>query len=138
MSSLQENHIDREALVLSITAAKALNGYGASSASATVIIEPPNFDWMSPENLASLERFMGKLYCIFGKLLQFQAAGHSRPSLQTATACLIMLLLKMIKYFGYSNCVVEKMIWAAETISLVDPVAPEVNSPKEILLYGAM
>ena len=41
---------------------------------------------------------------------------------------------KMIKDCGYNNRVVKKMIWATETLSLMDPVVPGVTTPKEVLL----
>ena len=60
-ASSQEHYIDRESLVLSITAAKALNEYGDCSSLGTSY-SPPNFSWLPSQYEEQLERFISELY----------------------------------------------------------------------------
>jgi hypothetical protein len=130
----QENYIDRNSLVLSVTAGKALNNYSESSHFLTPH-SPPNFEIFGPTQEENVEKLIDELYCISELLPQFKRGGHLRPFLRSATAVLIMSLEDMIKDMGHGNKVVMKVLSAAQKVGLVDPIrAPDALTLGHVLL----
>jgi hypothetical protein len=104
LGTSQENYIDRQALVFSITAAKALNSYG-ESAFACNPYSPPNFECLGVAYgvQSMVDEFITELYTISDKLPQFQPGGHLRPFLRMCTAVLVMSFNDIMKDFGFNR-----------------------------------
>jgi hypothetical protein len=138
LGTSQENYIDRKALVLSVTAGKAISSFRETSFYCN-IYHPPGFDILGLFQQENVEKIIDELYCISGKLSQFRADGHLWPFLRIATAWLFMSLEGMIKDFGHGNKVVRKIFAVAETLNLKDPInaPPHAISPGHVMLAWA-